>query len=656
MCGIAGCVTPRCTDALALRNLATQMCGAMPWRGPDSSGTWVEPSAGLALGHLRLAIVDLSEHGHQPMESQSGRFVIVANGEIYNFKDLRKDLETCGYRFRGHSDIEVLVNAIEEWGVERALKACVGMYAFAVWDKKERTLTLARDRMGEKPLYYGYSRGSFLFGSVLAPITAHPDWEGIIDRDALGLYFQTNYIPQPHSIYKGVSKLAPASYVRLSLEDLERQITPTPFCYWNYEDVQTRALEKPFGGSDTEAISQLTSLLEQSVRGQMLADVPLGAFLSGGVDSSIVVATMAKLSSAPVHTYTIGFDDVAYDEAPFAREIANHLGTQHTELYVSPAEAQAVIPNLPWMYDEPFADSSQIPTHLVSRLARKSVTVTLSGDGGDELFCGYNRHVELLKLYSKFAPIPMPLRKGAARLIEATPSSVFETVLRRKKRGVLADQVQKVAAILPKSDIEAMYQELTTFWPASANIVIGASHTSCLRGDSGLWPDFSHPLRKIMFVELMTSLTDDMMAKVDRAAMSVSLESRVPLLDHRIIEFAATLPRHMLVREGSTKWLLRQVLYQSVPKELIERPKSGFGIPIDDWLRGPLRDWAESLLSADRLKSEGYLRPGPIRQKWAEHLSGRGKWQPHLWSVLMFQSWLEHQNSDPTRTSEACAV
>ena len=579
------------------------------------------------------------------MCSSDGRYVITYNGEIYNYLHIREDLIGLGHDFRGTSDTEVLLAAFNQWGVKPTLKKLIGMFAFGLWDREDRTLYLARDRMGEKPLYYGWADTAFLFGSELKALRVHPQWQGEIDRDVLSLFFRHNYIPAPYSIYRGIYKLLPGTYLQLSLAGMRARELPTPQEYWSLRLVAEEGARNPFLGTDQEAIAELDTLLRSAVAGQMIADVPLGAFLSGGVDSSTIVALMQAQSSRSVKTFTIGFDDVAYNEAQYAKAVAGHLGTEHSEIHVTPQQAMEVIPRLPELYDEPFADSSQIPTFLVSQLARQHVTVSLSGDGGDEVFCGYNRHVWLNAIRQKARWFPRPLRKGLAALLRAIPVPLSEALLRRRKTGVLSDQVQKLGSILGMDSPELMYLRLTSFWDRPTTLVLNSVEPPTLLSDRQRWPELPHVLERLLYLESATSLPDDMLVKVDRAAMGVSLETRVPLLDHRIVEFSWRLPLSMKLCDGVGKWILRQVLYQYVPRSLIERPKAGFAIPIDTWLKGSLRPWAEHLLDPSRLRGEGYLDPLPVRQKWAEHLSGRNKWQPHLWGVLMFEAWLERQQT-----------
>ncbi len=657
MCGIAGFLSAS-QSRTTLLNLAHGMANSISHRGPNDMGAWVDADAGIALAHRRLSILELSAAGHQPMLSACGRFVIVFNGEIYNHLELRRELEGEGGNqivWRGHSDTETLLNSIAAWGVETTLKKSVGMFAFAVWDREQRTLTLARDRLGEKPLYFGVQGGVFMFGSELKALRTHPSFLGEIDRDSLALYMRHNYIPAPYSIYKGIYKLLPGTW--LQLPDLADLIVDPTLAglgemktYWSAYEVAESGQKTPFTGSEPEAVDELEYFLKQSIGGQMIADVPLGAFLSGGVDSSTVVALMQAQSSRPVKTFTIGFHEHGYNEAGYAHAVAEKLGTEHTELYVSPEQAMAVIPQLPQIYDEPFSDSSQIPTWLVSKMASEHVTVCLSGDGGDELFGGYNRYFMGQSLWQKLDRIPRPMRGHAADLITGISPSrwnsmlkVINPVIPKKLRYTNpGDKLHKLAGILQTESLDSLYLGLVSQWADPAAIVLGSKEHGTALTDGANLPDFMSFAERMMALDTVTYLPDDILAKVDRAAMSVGLETRVPFLDHRVVEFAWKLPIAMKVRHDEGKHVLKQVLYRHVAKDLIERPKMGFGIPLDSWLRGPLRVWAESLLDESRLLREGFFDPRPIRLKWHEHLSGQRNWQYHLWTVLMFQAWFEH--------------
>ena len=580
------------------------------------------------------------------MMSSSGRYVIVFNGEIYNHLKLREELR--GHGWRGHSDTETLLAAFENWGIEATLKKTVGMFAIALWDREARELTLARDRLGEKPLYYGWQGGTLLFGSELKALRAHPAFEGKIDRDILTLFLRHNYVPAPYCIYQGIHKLLPGTYFQIGIGS-KRVGAEGVKTYWSARDVAERGQQNRFIGSDEEAREALESVLQQSVAGQMLADVPLGAFLSGGVDSSTVVALMQRYATHPVKTFTIGFDEENYNEAEHAQAVARHLGTEHTELYVKSQEAQAVIPLLPALYDEPFADSSQIPTYLVSQLARNHVTVSLSGDGGDELFGGYNRYFWAQNIWRKLGWMPLSLRAGIAGMLTTMKPDTWNSAFGQLERFLPArlryanpgDKLHKLADILAVRSPEEIYWGLVSHWKQPAQLVKGATEPTTVLTEAGLWADVPDLTHRMMYLDTVTYLPDDILTKVDRAAMGVSLETRVPMLDHRVLEFAWTLPLSMKVRGGQSKWLLRQVLYRHVPKSLIERPKMGFGIPLDVWLRGPLKTWAEGLLDPVRLEREGYFRSGPIQEKWREHLAGQRNWSYYLWDVLMFQAWLE---------------
>lgn len=645
MCGLAGYLQPH-GELRDPSETVARMAAEIVHRGPDDSGIWVDEVAGVALSHRRLSILDLSPAGHQPMTSPSGRYVIVFNGEIYNHLELRQALPDYGWR--GHADTETLLAAFESWGVEAALKKTVGMFAIALWDREARVLTLARDRLGEKPLYYGWQDGVLLFGSELKALRAHPAFEGEIDRDALTLFLRHNYVPSPYSIYRGISKLLPGTYFQIGISS--GVAGPGVLkAYWSARDIAEHGQRNRFTGSDEEARAALESALDQSVTGQMLADVPLGAFLSGGVDSSTVTALMQKYSARPVRTFTIGFHEENYNEAEHAHAVARHLGTEHTELYVKSEEAQAVIPLLPALYDEPFADSSQIPTYLVSQLARNHVTVCLSGDGGDELFGGYNRYFWAQGIWRKLGWMPQSVRAGIAGALMSMPPAAWNSAFVRLERFLPAklryanpgDKLHKLADILAVRSPEEIYWGLVSHWKQPAQLVQGGAEPGTILTDATQWADVPDLTHRMMYLDTMTYLPDDILNKVDRAAMGVSLETRVPLLDHRVLEFAWTLPLSMKVRGSQSKWLLRQVLYRHVPKDLIERPKMGFGIPLDAWLRGPLKVWAEGLLDPMRLDREGYFRSGPIQEKWREHLAGKRNWSYYLWDVLMYQAWIE---------------
>jgi asparagine synthase (glutamine-hydrolysing) len=643
MCGIAGFwqTKRRAEDPLEVLN---RMGAVLAHRGPDDSGTFHDGTTGMGLAFRRLSILDLSPEGHQPMFSASGRYIIVFNGEVYNFEEIRTELGA--QHWRGHSDTEVMLEAIERWGLEPAVQRFVGMFAFALWDRQESMLYLVRDRLGIKPLYYGRAGGDFVFGSELKAIRQHPDFYGEIDRDVLALYLRHNYVPSPHCIYKGLCKLRPGHILMLS----SAMAAPALYPFWSGNDVVREGLRSPFAGSDAEAVQQLQDKLLRAVRLRMVADVPLGAFLSGGIDSSTIVALMQVQSSRPVKTFTIGFHEDGYNEATHAKKIAAHLGTEHTELYLTPKDALDVVPLLPSMYDEPFSDSSQIPTYLVSKLARSAVTVSLSGDGGDELFGGYKRYPFTKSIWNSLKRFPRPARKAMAGVLRCIPPAainrafqLFRLFLPKAMRlAAPGDKAHKFADFLAMESSEAFYHRALSHWENPSEVVPNSHDPgTVLESITNLtWPPSIEEV--MMLTDLVNYLPDDILTKVDRASMAVSLEARVPLLDHYVVEFVWKLPLHFKIRNRRSKWILRQVLYKYVPPELVERPKMGFGVPIDQWLRGPLRDWAEDLLSVRSLEQHGLLRADPIRLKWQEHLSGVRNWQYLLWDILAFQDWFRH--------------
>lgn len=638
MCGIVGMLGRAGRSSDWLRSA----CEDLRHRGPDDAGIWADSQAGVALGHTRLAILDLSEAGRQPMVSACGRYHIVFNGEIYNHLELRRQLPPQAWR--GHADTETLLACISRWGVERTLRATVGMFAFGLFDAVERRLVLARDRFGEKPLYYGYAGEAFVFASELAPLRAAPGFDGSIDRMALALYMQHGYVPAPRSIYASLNKLAAASWIEVRSATIAARSLPSVRSYWSAIDAAQSGARAPLEVDEPQALEMLEQKLSEAVRGQMLADVPLGAFLSGGVDSSAVVALMQAQSTAPVRTFSIGFDEAEYDESGQARLVAQHLGTAHTELIVRAADALALVPRMPSVYDEPFADSSQLPTFLVAQLARQHVTVALSGDGGDELFGGYNRYFLGAQAWPRLSRIPRPLRSALAGAIHACSPGSWDRLLRlarpmlpsKYQVRMAGDRLHKIADVIGCRNSEELYRRLVSQWWVEPLVL----HTdlSCSRAG---WPEMSELANQMMLLDAVTYLPDDILVKVDRAAMAVSLETRVPMLDHRVFEFAWRLPMRFKMRNGAGKWLLRRLLHRFVPEHLVERPKMGFAAPIDSWLRGPLREWAENLLSTQRLGSEGYLDADLVSRKWREHLSGQRNWQYQLWNVLMFEAWLE---------------
>lgn len=640
MCGIAGI---RYLGSVPLGAQLEPTLGAMTdtlaHRGPDSRGTWLDHDMGIGLGHRRLAIRDLSPTGHQPMVSSCGRYVIVYNGEVYSHKEIAADLERKGRRIRGTSDTEVILEACAEWGVDHTVKRLIGMFAFALFDRQEQEITLARDRIGIKPVYWGCFPQFFIFGSELKALRAVEGWEPKLDRNALAAFMRHNYIPAPHSIYQGVKKLEPGSILRIGKDG-----TPRISRYWDLRSIVEHGIASPLQHTDTEMLGQLDHLLSDAVRRRMVADVPLGTLLSGGIDSSLVTALMAEQSERPINTFSIGFQEKEFNEAPFAREIARHLGTHHTELYAEPNHALDMVEKLPYWYDEPFADSSQIPTALVCELTKRHVTVVLSGDGGDELFAGYNRYALGLDMWNKANIAPYPIRKLMASALLRQPTSRLDTLGRllpaRWQRPQLGNKLHKFANAILLDDPDDMYRRMLSHWHEPDEVVIGANEPKGILWDTSVVRSIPDFLDRMQFLDTMTYLPDDILTKVDRASMSVALEARVPLLDHRVVEMAWHMPQHMKIRNGQSKWALRQILFERVPRQLIERPKMGFGVPFDQWLRGPLRNWAETLLDQQRLEQQGLFSAAPISTRWQAHLKGEN-WGYPLWNVLMAQAWIE---------------
>lgn len=648
MCGIAGIWNVN--SNLNLDKTIRLMTDKIEYRGPDDQGHWIDESANLALGHRRLSIVDLTEAGHQPMHSHSERWVIVYNGEVYNFSDIRKEIiETSRLKgteitFRGTCDTEVILEAVELFGLEAAVKKMVGMFAIALYDRKEKILYLFRDRMGEKPLYYGTIGGAFVFASELKSLYSIPGFSNKIDRNALALYFRYNCVPAPFTIYQNLYKLEPGCFLKISNPFGK---LPEPTRYWSVFDcIQNSG--KNDERSEADIIKETERLMRNSISQQMIADVPVGAFLSGGIDSSLVVALMQDINSTPVNTFSIGFYEKGYNEAEEAQKVAAHLKTNHTELYVTAKQAMDVIPAIPRIYDEPFADSSQIPTYLVSKLAKSKVTVCLSGDAGDELFGGYNRYFLANNIWSKTSIIPRSGRKMLAKAIKLTPSETINTGYRKFssilpaqfRYQMMGDKLHKLADILAEPDMQGVYRGLVSHCKQPEKFVLDSMEPQTVLADRRIQKIFSDDTAMMMGLDQVTYLPDDILVKVDRAAMAVSLETRVPLLDFRLVEHAVNIPTSMKIKDGKTKWPMREILYKYVPKELIERPKMGFGIPVGEWLTGDLREWAEDLLDENRLRSEGYLNAGMVRKLWEDHVGGKYNWQYPLWDILMFEMWL----------------
>ncbi len=647
MCGIAGLVASG-QQGFPIDSVLSQMADSLAHRGPDASGTWSDKSIGVGLAHRRLSIVDLSDSGHQPMESKNARFQIVFNGEIYNHLELRETLFSEGLRisWAGHSDTETLIECLSEWGVAKTLKALVGMFAFAVWDLREKTLVMARDRFGEKPLYYGRSNGVFAFASELKAFKKVPDFDTTISPGSVSLFMRYGYIPHPFSIFDQIMKLPPGTWIEIPRSLPPNQSLPEPQAYWSATEVASKGQKNPLNfDDDRDAINQLEVVLGSAVQAQMMSDVPLGAFLSGGIDSSLIVSLMQSKSDQAIKTFSMGFEDTDYDEAPQAKRVAQHLGTDHTELYVTHSDGINLMPRLPEIYDEPFADSSQIPTFLVSELAKSKVTVSLSGDAGDELFGGYNRYFQIARRWPALNKVPLWARLAVSGLATSISPNNWSTLLKpimgimpeSKQFRLAGDKIHKAAGVLGFTSSHELYKSLvSTAEPNS--LVLGAKEPDRLFDNE--WPIEAELAHQMMCMDTLTYLTGDILTKVDRAAMAVSLESRMPFLDHRVFEFAWRLPLDYKVRGSESKWILRNLLYKFVDKELLNRPKMGFGVPIGDWLRGPLKDWAEELLDADRIDSEGFLNSSEVRKKWDEHLSGHRNWQYYLWNILMFQAWL----------------
>lgn len=650
MCGINGFYSKYSNN---FDNIIVKMNSAISHRGPDTNGIWSDEDLGIVFGHQRLSIIDLSVAGNQPMQSNSGRFILTYNGEIYNHLEIRKELQknNSNTKWHGNSDTETLLEAIDFWGIEITLQKIEGMFAFGLWDQKKSSLTLVRDRIGEKPLYYGWQGKGynkiFLFSSELKALKIHPEFKGEINRDAIALQLRHNCIPAPYSIYKNIYKLLPGHYLELKESDLKKSFLPSSKIYWSLSRTAIYGNSNQLAINEIDIQKELEQRLKSSIKKQMVSDVPLGAFLSGGIDSSTIVALMQSQSSKPVKTFTIGFSENDYDESKYAKKIANHLGTEHNELYVSPKKAMEVIPKLATIYDEPFSDSSQIPTYLVSQLAKDNVKVALSGDGGDELFCGYNRYL-MSKNFSNISRlIPFTSRKILASVIQLISAQNWTKISKLlpglNKHVNFADKIQKGSNVLKAKTLNDYYYMLCSHWQNPTDVVINSKEPGTLLTE--FKPDLTglNSQQQMMVLDFITYLPDDILVKVDRAAMASSLETRVPFLDHKLIEYVCKIPHSLKFRNGQGKWVLRQILKKYVPENLTDRPKMGFGAPINFWLRGPLRDWAENLLNEKRLKEEGYFNQKIIRNKWAEHLSAKRNWQSDLWDILMFQAWKDRE-------------
>lgn len=636
MCGFVGFFEPGGFVSSKSENVLYQMRDKLIHRGPDDGGVWFDGEAGIGLTHRRLSIIDLTEAGHQPMISKTGRYVIVFNGEIYNHLDLRQRLEKREIvKWVGHSDTETLLASIEVLGIEQTLKESVGMFAFALWDRKTHTLILARDRIGEKPLYYGWQGRVLLFGSELKALKIHPYFENELNSEVLPLYMRHGYIPAPSSIWKGIRKLMPGTFIVFGSSDFG--MIPISKSYWSLSEAIEVNQNSSFKGTEDQAIDELEILLSNAIKGQQLSDVPIGAFLSGGVDSSTIVSLMQAQSTKPIKTFTIGFNEAEFNESNHAKLISEHLGTDHHELNLTPKDSLDIIPSLSRIFDEPFGDSSAVPTLLVAKLAKQHVTVSLSGDAGDELFGGYERYSKFERWNNLVSLVPNVFREPLSAAIRVAPLG-FTTFGKRHQK--------LLAEILASKNPTKLYSSLTSHWLNGDNVVVNKSEANYWLNKTSFNTSLNDPLDQVMLADTMTYLPDDILVKVDRAAMAVSLETRVPMLDHRIVEWSFSLPQNLKTRGMNAKWVLRKLLHRHVPQKLIERPKMGFGVPIGAWLRGPLKDWAEDLLDPISMEKDGFFNVKPVQDKWKEHKLGLNNWECHLWDVLMFQSWLRTQIND----------
>ena len=646
MCGFAGVYAPGAMRGADLEQTVAEMAAAISHRGPDDHGLWCDQERGIGLGFRRLSIIDLSANGHQPMESAHGRFWMVFNGEIYNYTDIRADLEHVGARFRGGSDTEVILAAFEHWGIEQAVRRFVGMFAIAVWDTGEHTLTLIRDRLGIKPLFVYARDGVVAFGSEMKALMELPGFDRTLDLDAVAEYLRHLYVSAPRSMFKHVSKIPPGHLLRIT-RDMPGYAAPEP--YWSLTDVVQRGLTTGFSGTDEEALDELERLLRDAVRLRLRADVPLGALLSGGVDSSLVVALMQQSVNRPVKTFSIGFEAEEHNEAPLAASVARHLGTDHSELVVTGADALNVVPLLPELFDEPHADTSQVPAFLICALARQHVTVALSGDGGDEIFGGYNRYAFGEGLLRNLDRMPRFARRLVAAGLGSVPVTTLENtnrlvnplMPRAFRQRLVSEKLAKLQRLVRAESAVDMYRSLVSVWPDPEGMVPGATEQPRTNDEQWLNGGLPRLLDRMMLTDQSTYLPDDQLAKVDRVSMAVGLEVRVPLIDHRLVEFSWSLPAHLKVDNGLGKVLLRRALYRQIPRALVERPKMGLSVPLGDWLRGPLRSWAEDLIAPDRMRREGVILPDPVQHAWSECMAGKAGVTLGVWGVLMFQAWHE---------------